>query len=77
MGAMTAAQLFQAAVGAQPEIPEKLGRGDFRPLISWLREHVHGQGSRLSTPELLTRATGRPLDPEAFLAHLRRRYLEE
>ncbi|HVG82763.1 MAG TPA: carboxypeptidase M32 [Methylomirabilota bacterium] len=77
MGAMTAAQLFQAAVAANPDIPEQLGQGDFRALLGWLREHVHGQGSRLSTPELLTRATGRPLDPEAFLTHLRRRYLEE
>ena len=77
MGAMTAAQLFQAAVAANPDVSEQLGQGDFRALLGWLREHVHGQGSRLSTPELLTRATGRPLDPEAFLTHLRRRYLEE
>jgi carboxypeptidase Taq len=76
MGAMTAAQLFQAALAAKPEIPERLGRGDFRPLLTWLRAHVHGQGSKVSAPELLTRATGRSLDPEAFLGHLRRRYLE-
>ena len=76
MGAMTAAQLFQAALAAKPDIPERLGQGDFRPLLAWLREHVHGQGSKFSAPELLTRATGRPLDPEAFLSHLRRRYLE-
>lgn len=77
LGAMTAAQLFQAAVAARPEIPERLGQGDFRPLIGWLREHVHEHGSRYTAEVLLTRATGRPLDPEAFLGHLRRRYLEE
>jgi carboxypeptidase Taq len=76
LGAMTAAQLFQAAVGVYPEIPERLGHGDFAPLIGWLREHIHGQGSRHTTAELLTLATGRPLEPEPFLAHLRRRYLE-
>ncbi len=76
LGAMTAAQLFQAAVSAYPEIPERLSLGDFGPLIGWLRHHVHGHGSRFSADELLTRATGRPLDPEAFLDHLRRRYLE-
>ncbi len=77
LGAMTAAQLFQAAVAARPEIPERLGHGDFRPLIGWLRQHVHEQGSRHTAEALLTRATGRPLDPEAFLGHLRRRYLED
>jgi carboxypeptidase Taq len=76
LGAMTAAQLFQAAVSARPEIPERLGQGDFGPLLGWLREHVHGQGSRYGVPELLSRATGRPLDPDAFLGHLRRRYLD-
>ena len=42
----------------------------------WLREHVHAKGALLAAPELLVAATGKPLDPEIFLAHLRRRYLD-
>ena len=76
LGAMTAAQLFDAAKLARPEIPAFLGRGDFSPLMAWLRENVHGKGSLLPTRELLIAATGRPLDPEIFLRHLRTRYLE-
>ncbi|HYC04107.1 MAG TPA: carboxypeptidase M32 [Azospirillaceae bacterium] len=76
LGAMTAAQLFDAARRADGDIEPGLARGDFRPLIRWLSEHVHGQGSRWSTPELLTRATGRPLDASVYKAHLTRRYLE-
>ena len=72
---MTAAQLFQAAKAAVPDIPAALARGDFKPLMGWLRSHVHGQGSLLSIRELLTAATGRPLDPKAFEAHLTERYL--
>ncbi|MGE0651845.1 MAG: carboxypeptidase M32 [Alphaproteobacteria bacterium] len=75
LGAMSAAQLFQAARRAVPDIPAALGRGDFRPLLGWLRAHVHGKGSRLSTRDLLAEATGRPLDPRAFEAHLTERYL--
>ncbi|HLI12985.1 MAG TPA: carboxypeptidase M32 [Alphaproteobacteria bacterium] len=75
LGAMTAAQLFDAAVRAVPEIPEAIGRGDFGPLLGWLRTHVHAKGSLLSTEELITAATGRPLDPAVFERHLRRRYL--
>lgn len=77
LGAMTAAQLFASACSAHPEIPEQLGRGDFSTLLAWLRRHVHGQGSRFSSEELLVRATGKPLDPEIFEAHLRRRYLAD
>jgi carboxypeptidase Taq len=75
LGAMTAAQLFDAARRAKPEIPDAIGVGDFTPLLGWLRGNVHGQGSRLSTRELLTRATGRPLDPAVFKRHLEQRYL--
>jgi carboxypeptidase Taq len=75
LGAMTAAQLFEAASRADPAIVPGIGRGDFAPLLAWLRLHVHGLGSKLSTDELVTGATGRPLDPVVFEAHVTRRYL--
>jgi carboxypeptidase Taq len=75
LGAMTAAQLFAAAVAASPGIPAELSRGEFGSLRAWLATHVHGQASVASTREILVRATGRPLDPAVFRAHLERRYL--
>ncbi|MEE9534335.1 MAG: carboxypeptidase M32, partial [Acidimicrobiia bacterium] len=77
LGAMTAAQLFAAAKAAVPEIPEAISRGDFTPLMTWLGEHVHALGSLYTTDELIERATGRPLDPKIFQAHLEARYLGE
>ncbi len=77
LGAMTAAQLYDAGVRALPEIPGALARGDFVPLMGWLREHVHAQGSLMTVDELLTHATGRPLDPEVFKQHLAARYLAD
>lgn len=75
LGAIAAAQLFAAAKAAVPEIPEAIGRGDFAPLMTWLRETVHSKASLMSTDALLEQATGRPLDPAVFKAHLRARYL--
>jgi carboxypeptidase Taq len=77
LGAMTAAQLFGAAAIAEPGLRDDLARGDFRRLMGWLRTNVHAQGRRFSTEALVTRATGRPLDPAIFQAHLQRRYLDE
>lgn len=76
LGAMTAAQLFAAAQEDTPEIPEAIGRGDFAPLLTWLRDKVHSQGALLEPEALLIRATGKPLDPAIFQAHLQRRYLD-
>ena len=75
LGAMTAAQLFDAAQRARPEIPEAIAQGDFSPLIGWLRENLHGLASSLPTPALVERATGRPLDAGIFKRHLETRYL--
>ncbi|MEE9294550.1 MAG: carboxypeptidase M32, partial [Phycisphaerae bacterium] len=75
LGALAAAQLFAAATGAGPAILSGIGKGDFAPLLAWLRASVHGWGSKLSTREVLTRATGEPLGTAAFTRHIRARYL--
>ena len=74
LGALAAAQLFQAAVAAEPDIPQRIAKGDFAPLLGWLRANVHGKASLLSSDGLIREATGAPLSTQAFLAHLRRRY---
>jgi carboxypeptidase Taq len=75
MGALAAAQLFAAARNAVSGLMEAIGRGDFAPLLGWLRTHVHGQGSIGGTDCILTQATGGPLGVGAFKAHLESRYL--
>lgn len=75
LGAMTAAQLYAAARDQDASIEPAIGRGDFAPLMAWLRENVHGKGSLVSAKELLISATGKPLDPKVFENHLRTRYL--
>ena len=72
---MVAAQLFDAAQAADADIRPGLGRGDFAPLMRWLRANVHELGASLTMAELVERATGRPLDAAVFKAHLEARYL--
>ncbi len=75
LGAMNAAQLYAAARTQDPTIEPAIGKGDFKPLMAWLRTNVHGQGSYHSATDLIAQATGRPLDAAVFKAHLRSRYL--
>jgi carboxypeptidase Taq len=77
LGAMAAAQLMAAARRDRPEIDTALAEADLSPLLSWLRTHVHGEGARLGFNDLLRRATGKPLDPGDFKAHLTARYLSD
>lgn len=75
LGAIAAAQLFDAAWKADSAIRPGIARGDFKPLLAWLTDNVHAKGSLFSTRDLLVQATGRPLDAGAFKAHLKQRYL--
>ncbi len=75
LGALIAAQLFEAARHDVPEVTQAIAVGEFAPLLVWLRERVHSKGSLLSTDELVESATGRPLGSSSFERHLRERYL--
>ena len=75
LGAMAAAQLFAAACRADADVMPGIGRGDFTPLLAWLRTHVHSKGSLLGTNALLEEATGAPLGAAAFKRHIDARYL--
>ena len=75
MGALAAAQIFQAACAADGTIKDGISMGDFGPLMTWLRANIHGRGSFGTTDEILIEATGAPLGTEAFKSHLKIRYL--
>jgi carboxypeptidase Taq len=75
LGALIAAQLFEAASRDVPDLAQAIAAGEFSPLLGWLSDKVHSKGSLLSTAELVEEATGRPLGAASFERHLRNRYL--
>jgi carboxypeptidase Taq len=77
LGAMTAAQLFDAATTQNAGIRPGIAKGDFQPLLTWLRSHVHARASSVPAAEILTDATGRTLDVGVFQRHLTTRYLHD
>ena len=76
LGNLYAAQLYDCAVAALGDLPAQLAGGEFQPLLSWLREHIHGRGSLLGAGDLCREVTGRDLSSEAFLSYLQRKYGE-
>lgn len=71
LGNLMNSQLFARAAKDLGDLDALFAAGDFRPLLTWLRDNVHGQGSRWSAGELIERATGEPLSPEPFLTYIR------
>jgi len=76
LGAMMAAQFFQAMSNSLPDLTEEIRQGQLKNAVDWLRKNVHGKGSLLTTDELMESATGEVLNARYFLDHLKSRYIE-
>lgn len=71
LGNLCAAQFFEQAKQEIPGLEAGFARGDFAPLLGWLREKIHRHGRRYTAAQLVQRVTGRPIDSEPLLRHLR------
>jgi carboxypeptidase Taq len=74
LGNLNAAQLMRRAATENPALASQLARGDYKPLLSWLREKIHSQGSRHTPRELIRLATGEPTGIHDHVEHLRRKF---
>jgi carboxypeptidase Taq len=77
IGAVIAAQLYESMRAATPDLDARVERGDFTAVRDWLVAHVHAEGARLPSQELVQHATGKPLTAASSLRYLEARYLEE
>jgi carboxypeptidase Taq len=75
LGAMMAAQQWAAIIRDHPGVDGDIEAGRFDALNDWRRERIWSQASKYSTPEILERATGEPLNAVHFVRHLEARYL--
>jgi carboxypeptidase Taq len=76
LGNLCAAQLWESIRGAVGDLDQRLSRGEFVPVLDWLREKVHAHGRRYRAEELLRRVTGDELSHEPLIRHLRAKYAE-
>ena len=75
LGSLIAAQLFATLKKTYPTLPQEIKQGDFSTLFTWLNQHIHQRASSVDVTSLLKEATGSPLDPSFYLAHIDQRYL--
>ena len=76
LGNVLAATWMRQMEAAVPDLWSRVRRGDFAPLLGWLREHIHSRGATL-TPEDLTQAvTGEAITARPYLDYVRGKYGE-
>ena len=67
MGSFYAAQIFAAAVRANPTIPEEIQLGKYSTLLTWLRNEIHCHGRIFDPEDLCIRVTGESLNVDHFV----------
>ena len=71
LGNLIAGQLWDAAHSEMPDLDDRIEAGELAPLREWLRENVHRHGAKFSTPELLERVVGGPIEVGPFVSYLK------
>ncbi len=74
LGNINAAQLF-AAARKETSIATAIDKADYLPLLDWLRKSVHRHGATLDPAQIIQHATGMTPSTDAYLAHLKSRYI--
>ncbi|MBL0927438.1 MAG: carboxypeptidase M32 [Phycisphaerales bacterium] len=69
-GNLYAAQFWEAMARALPERDAMMARGEFGPILAWLRANIHAHGRRYGAEELCELVTGAPLSADPLVRHL-------
>ncbi len=70
LGNLYAAQFFESARTAMPDLDDRFRRGDFGGLLSWLRKNIHEHGMRHRPSELVRNVTGSALSIKPFMNYI-------
>jgi carboxypeptidase Taq len=73
LGNLYAAQFWTAAGRDLPSLELHIARGEFEPLLGWLRVNIHRHGHRFSAEELCQQITGSPMSTEPLIEYLRKK----
>lgn len=74
LGNLMSAQLFEAMQRDLPERDHLIGKGDFAPILAWLRRNVHMWGRRRSATEILEATCGTGLDAAPWIRYVKAKY---
>jgi carboxypeptidase Taq len=74
LGNLVSVQLWEKINEDIPALPSDIRKGDFTPLLSWLREKLHAQGAKFDPQDIVKQITGSKITPEPYLRYLTRKY---
>ena len=75
LGSLYASQIYANALNKHPNLPESYEKGDFLPLLTYLRENVHQYGAIYRANDLIKRISGEALNPDYFFKYIEEKFI--
>ncbi len=75
LGNLYSAQIYYAMRSDVSEFDELVSKGDFTPIVNWLKEKIHKKGKLYDPKELIRIATGKEFDTSCFVRYIKEKYL--
>ncbi len=76
LGNLYAAQFFAKADEELGGLHAQFEKGDFKPLLEWLRKNIHQHGRRYRAGDLVQRVTGAPLSHKHLMEYMNKKFGE-
>ena len=76
LGNLVSAQLYAAMRKDLGGLDALVKKGDFAPILGWLRKKIHVHGKKYKPEELLQKAIGEKLEVSPFVEYIRTKYSE-
>lgn len=70
LGNLYCAQFFEQARKDLGDLDAMFAKGEFKPLLDWLRKNIHRHGKRYTASQLVKKVTGKPLTAEPLMKYL-------
>jgi len=74
LGNLYGAQFYRKMKDDIPDLEASIEKRELKPVLDWLRKHIHSAGSVYTAPELVRKVTGRELSTEDFTEYLEEKY---
>ncbi|MBN1231052.1 MAG: carboxypeptidase M32 [Anaerolineales bacterium] len=74
LGNLISVQLWNKMQEALPNREEMIRKGDFTPILAWLKENIYKYGAKFEPQELVEKVTGSKINGEPYLNYLHQKF---
>jgi carboxypeptidase Taq len=74
IGSIYSSQLFNKLTDENSGVLSEIEKGDFKNILSWLRENIHKYGRIMTADEIIKNVCGEGLNAKVFVNYLKNKY---